>query len=56
MILQKDLGGKSLAGEIVRLIESPDRISAMEKAAKQLAKSDAAKVTVDIIEELAERE
>jgi UDP-N-acetylglucosamine--N-acetylmuramyl-(pentapeptide) pyrophosphoryl-undecaprenol N-acetylglucosamine transferase len=53
MILQKDLTGESLAREIMDLIEKPERISEMEKAAKGLAKSDAAEVTVDLIEELA---
>lgn len=54
MILQKDLTGKSLAEEIIELIEKPEQISEMEKAAKGLAKADAAEVTVDLIEQLAE--
>jgi UDP-N-acetylglucosamine--N-acetylmuramyl-(pentapeptide) pyrophosphoryl-undecaprenol N-acetylglucosamine transferase len=53
MILQKDLTGESLAKEIIELIENPEKISEMEKAAKKLAKADAAKVTVDLIEDLA---
>jgi UDP-N-acetylglucosamine--N-acetylmuramyl-(pentapeptide) pyrophosphoryl-undecaprenol N-acetylglucosamine transferase len=53
MILQKDLSRESLAKEIIDLIESPEKITAMEKAAKKLAKADAAEVTVDIIENLA---
>jgi len=53
MVLQKDLNGESLAKEIVDLIESPEKISAMENAAKKMAKADAAEVTVDIIESLA---
>ncbi|MBA2493483.1 MAG: undecaprenyldiphospho-muramoylpentapeptide beta-N-acetylglucosaminyltransferase [Acidobacteria bacterium] len=53
MILQKDLSSESLAKEIINLIESPEKITAMEKAAKKLAKADAAEVTVDIIENLA---
>ncbi len=51
-ILQKDLSGEKLANEITELINSPDKISAMENAAKKLAKADAAEVTVDLIEEL----
>ena len=53
MILQKDLNGESLASEMRAFIESPERITEMEKAAKKMAKKDAAKATVDIIEELA---
>lgn len=55
MILQKDLSGASLAKEIIELIEKPERITEMEKAAKGLAKADAAEVTVDLIEDLAGR-
>lgn len=53
MILQKDLTGECLANEIERLIKSPAEITAMEDSARKLAKADAAKKTVDIIEELA---
>jgi len=52
MILQSDLSGESLAAEISRLIESPDAITAMETAAKEMGREDAAEKTVDIIEEL----
>jgi UDP-N-acetylglucosamine--N-acetylmuramyl-(pentapeptide) pyrophosphoryl-undecaprenol N-acetylglucosamine transferase len=52
MILQKNLSGKSLAEKIIDLINSPDKITAMETAAKKLARKDAAEVTVDIIEKL----
>ena len=55
MILQKDLTGPVLAEEIGRLIRSPETITAMERAAKKLARSDAAEATVDLIEELARR-
>lgn len=55
MILQKDLNGASLTREIAELIEKPERISEMEKAAKSLAKADAAEVTVNLIEDLARR-
>lgn len=53
MILQKDLSGDVLAKEIMGLLTSPERITKMEHAAKKLAKADAAKVTVDLIEDLA---
>ena len=53
MILQKDLTAENLAKEINDLINSPEEISAMETAAKKLARRDAAEVTVDLIEELA---
>jgi UDP-N-acetylglucosamine--N-acetylmuramyl-(pentapeptide) pyrophosphoryl-undecaprenol N-acetylglucosamine transferase len=53
MILQADLTGESLAKEINDLINSPETITAMERNAKSLAKEDAAKVTVDLIENLA---
>lgn len=52
MILQKDLTGESLAKEIVGLIDSPERISEMAASAKKLARSDAAEVSVDMIEEI----
>lgn len=53
MILQRDLSAETLAQEITDLINSPEKISAMEAAAKKLARRDAAKVTVDLIEDLA---
>ena len=52
MILQTELTGESLAAEIADLIESPEAITVMESAAKQLGREDAAEKTVDIIEEL----
>lgn len=52
MILQKDLSGESLAKEITEFINAPEKISAMETAAKKLARKDAAEMTVDLIEEL----
>ncbi len=52
MILQKDLTGESLANEILDLINSPAKISAMETATKKMARADAAEATVDLIEEL----
>ncbi|MEK7724473.1 MAG: undecaprenyldiphospho-muramoylpentapeptide beta-N-acetylglucosaminyltransferase [Acidobacteriota bacterium] len=52
MILQKDLTGESLAKEIEGLINSPEKITEMELAAKKLAKADAAELAVNIIEKL----
>lgn len=56
VLLQKDLSGETLAAEIISLIKSPEKIAAMETAAKKLSKKDAAALTVDIIEELAGRD
>jgi UDP-N-acetylglucosamine--N-acetylmuramyl-(pentapeptide) pyrophosphoryl-undecaprenol N-acetylglucosamine transferase len=53
MILQKNLTGESLAKEIAELIGKPEKIAEMETSAKKLARSDAAEVTVDLIESLA---
>lgn len=55
MILQRDLTGEVLAKEIENLINSPEKITAMGRAAKTLAKTDAAAATVDLIEELAKK-
>jgi UDP-N-acetylglucosamine--N-acetylmuramyl-(pentapeptide) pyrophosphoryl-undecaprenol N-acetylglucosamine transferase len=52
MILQKDLSGEVLAGEIKNLLVAPDKISEMENAARQMARRDAAEKTVDLMEEL----
>lgn len=52
MILQSDLSGGVLAGEIGKLIDSLQDIGEMERAAKSLGREDAAIRTVDIIEEL----
>jgi UDP-N-acetylglucosamine--N-acetylmuramyl-(pentapeptide) pyrophosphoryl-undecaprenol N-acetylglucosamine transferase len=54
MILQKDLNGEGLAREIKNLVSTPEKITAMEVSAKKLAKADAANVTVDLIESLAQ--
>lgn len=55
MILQSDLSKERLAEEIIKMIKSPEKITAMENAAKNLAKPDAAEVTVDLIEEMAKK-
>lgn len=54
MILQRDLNGESLANEIIDLINQSEKISAMEVSTKKLARKDAAEVTVNLIEELAQ--
>jgi len=53
MILQAELSGERLASEIKALVDAPEKLNAMEEAARKLAKADAAKITVDMIEELA---
>jgi UDP-N-acetylglucosamine--N-acetylmuramyl-(pentapeptide) pyrophosphoryl-undecaprenol N-acetylglucosamine transferase len=53
MILQAELSGERLANEIKVLIDGPEKLTAMEDAARKMAKADAAKITVDLIEELA---
>ncbi|MGI9056039.1 MAG: undecaprenyldiphospho-muramoylpentapeptide beta-N-acetylglucosaminyltransferase [Pyrinomonadaceae bacterium] len=55
MILQSDLNGERLANEIIEFINAPEKIGEMEKAARKLARIDAAETTVDLIENLAER-
>jgi UDP-N-acetylglucosamine--N-acetylmuramyl-(pentapeptide) pyrophosphoryl-undecaprenol N-acetylglucosamine transferase len=52
MILQRDLSAENLAQAIKDLMNSPEKISAMEIAAKKLARKDAAEVTVNLIESL----
>ncbi len=53
MILQRDLNAETLAQAITDLINSPEKISEMETAAKKLARENASEVTVDLIEKLA---
>jgi UDP-N-acetylglucosamine--N-acetylmuramyl-(pentapeptide) pyrophosphoryl-undecaprenol N-acetylglucosamine transferase len=52
MILQAELNGERLAREIAKLIDDPAEITRREQAARKLAKPDAAKVAVDMIERL----
>jgi UDP-N-acetylglucosamine--N-acetylmuramyl-(pentapeptide) pyrophosphoryl-undecaprenol N-acetylglucosamine transferase len=52
MILQQDLSGKRLAQEIATLVDEPQRITAMEQAARKLARGDAAAAVVEMIGEL----
>jgi UDP-N-acetylglucosamine--N-acetylmuramyl-(pentapeptide) pyrophosphoryl-undecaprenol N-acetylglucosamine transferase len=53
MIMQDELTGERLAREIGALIDKPDEITRMETAGRKLARSDAARATVDMIESLA---
>lgn len=52
MILQKDLTGERLADEIGSLLAVPEGIDRMETASRKLARRDAAKAAVDLMEEL----
>jgi len=54
--LQKDLTGEVLAAEIAALIHEPKKLTEMEQASRSLARGDAAGATVDLIEELVERQ
>ena len=55
MILQDDLTGERLAKEIASLIDEPEKIRQMEDASRSLARPDAAKATVDLIEKVAKK-
>ena len=52
MILQSELTAERLADEITEMIEHPERVDAMEAAAKAMSRNDAAEKTADLIEEL----
>ena len=52
MILQEDLSGARLTGEIEKLVNAPQEIDRMEQASRKLAHGDAAAAAVDMIEEL----
>jgi len=52
MILQQELSGRRLADEINSLLARPEGIDRMEIASRKLARRDAAKATVDLMEEL----
>jgi UDP-N-acetylglucosamine--N-acetylmuramyl-(pentapeptide) pyrophosphoryl-undecaprenol N-acetylglucosamine transferase len=52
MILQQELSGRRLADEINSLLAKPEEIDRMEIASRKLARRDAAKATVDLMEEL----
>jgi len=53
MILQRELTGERLATEITELMKDPERITAMERASRRLARRDAAEKIVDLMEKLA---
>jgi len=52
MILQSELTADRLANEIRDLMASPETLVTMGSAARQMARPDAAEVTVDLIEGL----
>ena len=52
MILQQELSGKRLAEEILGLAQEPERITAMEEAARKLSRGNAAAAVVALIEKL----
>ncbi|HEX8142749.1 MAG TPA: undecaprenyldiphospho-muramoylpentapeptide beta-N-acetylglucosaminyltransferase [Pyrinomonadaceae bacterium] len=52
MILQQELTGERLAAEIIRLVAAPDELTRMEEASRRLARGDAAKATVDLMEKM----
>src|SRR5437764_11845710 len=55
MISQEELSGERLANEIASLIDAPDEITQMEKAARKVARRDAADATVNLIEKVQNR-
>ncbi|HEX8162988.1 MAG TPA: undecaprenyldiphospho-muramoylpentapeptide beta-N-acetylglucosaminyltransferase [Pyrinomonadaceae bacterium] len=52
MILQAELTGEKLAREIAKLIDDPEEITRRERAARRLARPDAAAAAVDMIEKM----
>ena len=52
MVLQQDLVGRRVGARGNDLVRQPEKITAMEQAARQLARGDAAAAVVDLIEEL----
>jgi UDP-N-acetylglucosamine--N-acetylmuramyl-(pentapeptide) pyrophosphoryl-undecaprenol N-acetylglucosamine transferase len=52
MVLQQDATGERLAREIDALVRDPARVTRMEEAARALARGDAAKAAVDLMEKL----
>jgi UDP-N-acetylglucosamine--N-acetylmuramyl-(pentapeptide) pyrophosphoryl-undecaprenol N-acetylglucosamine transferase len=50
MIVQQSLTGKGLAEEISKLVKEPEKVTAMELAARELSRGDAAAAVVDLIE------
>jgi UDP-N-acetylglucosamine--N-acetylmuramyl-(pentapeptide) pyrophosphoryl-undecaprenol N-acetylglucosamine transferase len=56
MIVQSDLSGERLANQVIELVDSPEEITRMEQAARQMGRKDAAAVTVDLIEKIRSQE
>jgi UDP-N-acetylglucosamine--N-acetylmuramyl-(pentapeptide) pyrophosphoryl-undecaprenol N-acetylglucosamine transferase len=52
MIVQHELSGERLVREIKELARSPDDLTRMESASRNLARGDAAVAAVDLLEEL----
>ncbi|MGH9880671.1 MAG: undecaprenyldiphospho-muramoylpentapeptide beta-N-acetylglucosaminyltransferase [Pyrinomonadaceae bacterium] len=52
MILQQDLSGEKLVREIAGLVRDPERLIAMERASRSLARGDAAAAAVNLVDEL----
>ena len=52
MILQQELNGERLAGEIRQLVQLPGELGKMEMASRKLARGDAAAAAVDLMQEL----
>ena len=52
MILQAELSGNPLRRNIIDLVEQPSEIGSLMAAARQMARPDAAAVTVDLIASL----
>ncbi len=52
MILQKDLTGETLAGELKQLSKDRSALKAMGQAVRKMARPDAAEATVDLIESI----
>lgn len=52
MILQQDLSAERLAEVITTLVHEPEKITAMEQAARKLARGDAAAAVVEMVEKL----
>jgi UDP-N-acetylglucosamine--N-acetylmuramyl-(pentapeptide) pyrophosphoryl-undecaprenol N-acetylglucosamine transferase len=53
LIREPELSPERLAGEIFSLLDDPVRLSQMEQAARRLARPDAARAIVDLLEEVA---
>ena len=54
MILQQNLSPERLASEIQRLVGTPQKVTAMEQAARALSRGDAAAKVVDLVEGMVE--